>query len=79
MELRDLRLGNRLQTTILLSLSLVWIIALFLVYLPISGLVTPTFPLATNYQYAIVFFIISTGLVSAAFFIKGFNLLKKPS
>ena len=79
MKLKYLKLGKKLQTIALLSLSSLWIIAVFLVYLPISGLVTPTFPFATEYQYKIIFFITSTGLVSVSFFVIGFSLLRKPS
>ena len=73
-----MKLGKKLQTLILVSLSIIWIVALFLVYFPISGLTTPTFPFGAEYQIKINFFLVSTGLVSAAFFIKGFSLLQKP-
>ena len=71
--------GNKLQTNILLALCIIWIIALFIAYLPTSGTTTPTFPLAVDQQYKNIFFIASTGFVSVAFFVKGFSQLRKPS
>ena len=74
-----MKLGNKFQTNILVSLSLIWIIALFVAYPPTSGTTIPTLPLAASQQYKNIFFIASTGLVSVAFFIKGFSQLRKPS
>jgi len=74
-----MKFGEKLQTNILVTLSLIWIIALFLAYLPTYQLGTPTFPFSVDYQSKIIFFNTSTGLISVAFFMKGFSLMRKPS
>ncbi|UCC57748.1 MAG: hypothetical protein JSW14_05060 [Candidatus Bathyarchaeum sp.] len=68
---------KRLQTFIVSALFVVWIIALLLVYLPISGWIIPTFPFTVDYQYKILLFLTTTAMVSGSFFIKGIQLLRR--
>jgi hypothetical protein len=72
-----LKFGKRLQIFFLSGLFATWLIALLLVIIPISGLVTPTFPFTADYQYKLAFFLTSTTLASGAFLIKGIQLLRK--
>lgn len=51
-----------------------WFVSLLAVYLPISNLVTPIFPLIIN-KYVLTFFAASTGLAFCLTFYLGLNEL----
>ena len=69
-------LKKNLQYKAFLSVFSIWIVSLVAVYLPISRLLTPTFPLTIEYNYKLLLFVVSATISSIIAFYIGFDRLK---
>jgi len=72
-------LKGTLQYVIFVVLLSVWFVSLLTVYIPISKLVTPIFPLPIEYDYMLMIFLVSAILSALTSFYIGLNkLIKTP-
>ncbi len=56
-----MELKKSVLNKIFIGVFITWIISLFVVYLPISNLISTTFPATLN-EYTMTFFVASTGI-----------------
>ena len=69
--------GNALlETTIISSTFISWLISFLFIYLPTSGFIKQNLFLNVNFQQKLIFFLITTALASSALLIKGIQLLR---
>ena len=67
-----------IESAILSSSVISWIISFIYIYLPTSGFIKQDFLLNIDFNQKLTFFLITTTLASCTLLIKGIQLVRKP-
>ena len=78
-QLRSIAGNVLLETTVISSTFISWLISFLFIYLPTSGFIKQNLFLNVNFQQKLIFFMVTTALASSALLIKGIQLIRKPN
>ena len=67
-----------IESAILSSSVIAWIISFIYIYLPTSGFIKQDFLLNIDFNQKLTFFLITTTIASCTLLIKGIQLVRKP-